>query len=39
MDKLVGIKGLVIRTTPTIPDMKEGELVAISSLFGLLTLF
>lgn len=26
MDKLVSIKGLVIRTTPIIPDMKEGEL-------------
>lgn len=25
MDKLVSIKGLVIRTTPIIPDMKEGE--------------
>ena len=23
MDKLVAIKGLVIRTTPVIPDMKE----------------
>lgn len=28
MDKLVSIKGLVIRTTPIIPDMKEGEHVA-----------
>lgn len=26
MDKLVSIKGLVIRATPIIPDMKEGEL-------------
>jgi DNA replication licensing factor MCM4 len=26
MDKLVSIKGLVIRTTPVIPDMKEGKL-------------
>lgn len=25
MDKLVSIKGLVIRSTPIIPDMKEGE--------------
>lgn len=25
MDKLVSIKGLVIRTTPVIPDMKEGK--------------
>jgi len=25
MDKLVSIKGLVIRTTPVIPDMKDGE--------------
>ena len=25
MDKLVSIKGLVIRTTPIIPDMKEGK--------------
>lgn len=25
MDKLISIKGLVIRTTPVIPDMKEGE--------------
>lgn len=25
MDKLISIKGLVIRTTPIIPDMKEGE--------------
>lgn len=24
MDKLVSIKGLVIRTTPVIPDMKTG---------------
>jgi hypothetical protein len=24
MDKLVSIKGLVIRTTPIIPDMKDG---------------
>lgn len=26
MDKLVSIKGLVIRATPIIPDMKEGML-------------
>jgi DNA replicative helicase MCM subunit Mcm2 (Cdc46/Mcm family) len=26
MDKLVSIKGLVIRTTPIIPDMKEGKI-------------
>jgi len=25
MDKLISIKGLVIRTTPIIPDMKEGK--------------
>lgn len=25
MDKLVSIKGLVIRTTPVIPDMKDGK--------------
>jgi DNA replicative helicase MCM subunit Mcm2 (Cdc46/Mcm family) len=25
MDKLVSIKGLVIRTTPIIPDMKDGK--------------
>ena len=25
MDKMVSIKGLVIRTTPVIPDMKTGE--------------
>jgi hypothetical protein len=25
MDKLISIKGLVIRTTPVIPDMKEGK--------------
>lgn len=24
MDKMVSIKGLVIRTTPVIPDMKTG---------------
>lgn len=24
MDKLVSVKGLVIRATPIIPDMKEG---------------
>ena len=27
MDKLVSIKGLVIRTTPVIPDMKTGNSV------------
>lgn len=27
MDKLISIKGLVIRTTPIIPDMKEGILM------------
>jgi hypothetical protein len=26
MDKLISIKGLVIRTTPIIPDMKSGML-------------
>ena len=26
MDKMVSIKGLVIRTTPVIPDMKTGTL-------------
>lgn len=26
MDKMVSIKGLVIRTTPVIPDMKTGEI-------------
>lgn len=26
MDKLVSVKGLVIRTTPIIPDMKDGKL-------------
>lgn len=25
MDKMVSIKGLVIRTTPIIPDMKSGK--------------
>jgi hypothetical protein len=25
MDKLISIKGLVIRASPIIPDMKEGE--------------
>jgi len=25
MDKLVSVKGLVIRTTPVIPDMKDGK--------------
>ena len=25
MDKMVSIKGLVIRTTPVIPDMKTGK--------------
>lgn len=24
MDKLISVKGLVIRATPIIPDMKEG---------------
>lgn len=32
MDKLVSIKGLVIRTTPIIPDMKDGEYNLLSSL-------
>ena len=27
MDKLVSIKGLIIRTTPIIPDMKDGQLL------------
>lgn len=25
MDKMISIKGLVIRTTPVIPDMKTGK--------------
>jgi DNA replication licensing factor MCM4 len=28
MDKLVSVKGLVIRTTPIIPDMKDGKYLA-----------
>lgn len=31
MDKMVSIKGLVIRTTPVIPDMKTGERSTIQS--------
>lgn len=31
MDKMVSIKGLVIRTTPVIPDMKKGERMAVQS--------
>ena len=31
MDKMVSIKGLVIRTTPVIPDMKTGKMVLIQS--------
>lgn len=31
MDKLVSVKGLVIRTTPIIPDMKDGESKSSSS--------
>lgn len=31
MDKMVSIKGLVIRTTPVIPDMKTGNMVLIQS--------
>lgn len=27
MDKLVAVKGLVIRTTPIIPDIKEGKVM------------
>lgn len=27
MDRLISIKGLVIRTTPIIPDMKDGQSV------------
>jgi DNA replication licensing factor MCM4 len=30
MDKLVSVKGLVIRTTPIIPDMKDGKTVILS---------
>jgi hypothetical protein len=32
MDKLVSVKGLVIRTTPIIPDMKEGTIVRLDIL-------
>ena len=32
MDKMVAVKGLVIRTTPIIPDMKEGIYTFPSSL-------
>lgn len=28
MDKMVSIKGLVIRTTPVIPDMKTGKFLS-----------
>jgi DNA replication licensing factor MCM4 len=28
MDKLVSVKGLVIRTTPIIPDMKDGKFIS-----------
>ena len=31
MDKMVSIKGLVIRTTPVIPDMKTGKETSIQS--------
>lgn len=31
MDKLVSIKGLVIRTTPVIPDMKDGKCITIQA--------
>ena len=33
MDKMVSIKGLVIRTTPVIPDMKTGETFSTPPLF------
>lgn len=33
MDKMVSIKGLVIRTTPVIPDMKTGESVPMDVRF------
>ena len=47
MDKLVSVKGLVIRTTPIIPDMKDGKMASslvltfftkLSSLLPLLSL-
>lgn len=34
MDNLISVKGLVIRTTPVIPDMKEGK-ISNSSGFNL----
>ena len=37
MDKMVSIKGLVIRTTPVIPDMKTGEMNSIQSYQNLKT--
>jgi DNA replication licensing factor MCM4 len=37
MDKLVSVKGLVIRTTPIIPDMKDGKIVVIIFMSTLLT--
>jgi DNA replication licensing factor MCM4 len=36
MDKLVSVKGLVIRTTPIIPDMKDGECLP-QFIYGMLT--
>jgi len=38
MDKLVSVKGLVIRTTPIIPDMKDGKCSMATSFKTLLTL-
>jgi DNA replication licensing factor MCM4 len=32
MDKLVSVKGLVIRTTPIIPDMKDGKIALLPRL-------
>ena len=37
MDKLVSVKGLVIRTTPIIPDMKDGKCVHLQGSYLLLT--
>ena len=38
MDKMVSIKGLVIRTTPVIPDMKTGKNSLGKNTSALLTL-
>jgi hypothetical protein len=40
MDKLISVKGLVIRTTPIIPDMKEGRSLSSGILraLGVLTI-